>query len=178
MKIEEMSSWGLNQAIYDVIENGFSFDEETGEILFTTEDLEKLNVAFDEKLNNICGYIKYSEERVNAFKNRKNEIEENIKKIDNKVEKLKKYLIKLMETANIKSKELPDYQLGTRVTKSVNIYDETAVYNFLKQHPEYQEICQKTETKTTLLKPGLKKVLDTTTINGCDIVESTSVQIK
>ena len=57
MNIEEMKLWGLSNALYDVIENGFSFNEETGEIYFTTEDLDKLEMALDDKLNGICGYM-------------------------------------------------------------------------------------------------------------------------
>ena len=74
MKTDELSLWGLSDALYNVIENGFSFNEETGEIYFTSEDLDSLEMALDDKLNGICGYIKFSESREESLKARINEI--------------------------------------------------------------------------------------------------------
>ena len=50
MNIDELSGWGISQAIAQVVEDGFVFNEETGEVFFTADDLDKLNEAFDKKI--------------------------------------------------------------------------------------------------------------------------------
>ena len=178
MDLKSLTSWGLKDNILEIIENGFSYDEETGEVLFTADDLEALEERFDEKLNNICGYITASEDRAASLKKRKEEIDKNIKVQLRKAESLKKYLLNLMQASNITKKELTDYNLGTRKSSSVEILNEDAVYEFLDSHPEYAEACKKVETKTTLVKTGLKEILKEQTVPGAQIVEKTSVSIK
>ena len=34
MDINELSGWGISQQIAQIVENGFTFDEETGEVFF------------------------------------------------------------------------------------------------------------------------------------------------
>ena len=75
MDIKEMNVWGLTQAIYDIIENGFSYDEETGEVYFTADDLDTLNETLDKKINGICGFIKFADSKLNSLKERKKEID-------------------------------------------------------------------------------------------------------
>ena len=178
MDIKDLTSWGLTEAIFNVIENGFYADEETGEVFFTSDDLDALEEKFDDKLNGICGYIKKTEAQADALKNRKKEIEDNIKYYENRVERLSEFLKSLMSANNIDKKELKDYRLGTRKTSSVNITDENAVYKFLDEHPEYNETCKKVETKTSLIKKGLKEVLVNENVPGAQIVEGKSISIK
>ena len=55
MDINELSGWGISQQIAEIVENGFTFDEETGEVFFTTDDLEALQEALDNKLESLAG---------------------------------------------------------------------------------------------------------------------------
>ena len=55
---------------------------------------------------------------------------------------------------------------------------ENAVYKFLDEHPEYNETCKKVETKTSLIKKGLKEVLANENVPGAQIVEGKSISIK
>ena len=178
MDIKDLTSWGLTEAMFNVIENGFYADEETGEIFFTSDDLDALEEKFDDKLNGICGFIKRSENSAEMLKNRKKEIEDSIKFYENRVNRLSEFLKTLMQANNIDKRELKDYRLGTRKTSSVNITDENAVYKFLEEHPEYNETCKKVETKTSLIKKGLKDVLVNENIPGAQIVEGKSISIK
>ena len=178
MDINSLSSWGLSKAIYDIIENGFSFDEETGEVLFTGDDLEKLEETLDNKLNGVCGFIKFTEGQVDALKKRKSEIEDNIKFYSNREERLKEFLKRFMEINNISKKELADYRLGTRKSSSIEITDEALVMDFLDKNPQYKETCLKVETTTKIVKPGLKDVLAEKQIPGAQVVERNNVTIK
>lgn len=178
MDIKTLSSWGLSKAIYDVIENGFSYDEETGEIFFTSEDLERLEETLDNKLNGTCGFIKHTQDQVELLKKRKKEIEDNIKFYTHREEKLKEFLKVFMEANGIEKKELADYRLSTRKSSSVEITDEEQVFNYLNANPQYKESCVKTEVTTKLIKTGLKELLTDTEIPGVQIVESKNVTIK
>ena len=77
MDVNEMSGYGISQTIAQIIENGFTINEETGEVLFQSDDLEKLQEALDKKINSICGYIKFCENRADGLKKRKQEIDAN-----------------------------------------------------------------------------------------------------
>ena len=52
------SLYEINNDYVNVIENGFSIDEETGEILFDKTNLDELEIEFKEKADNIACYIK------------------------------------------------------------------------------------------------------------------------
>ena len=179
MDVKELSSWGLSKAIYDVIENGFTFDEETGEIIFTSDDLEKLEEAFDNKLNGIAGFISRTEANVETLKQRKKDIDDNIKYYEARADKLKSYLKYVMEASNIDKKELNDFRLGFRKSKSVEISDENEVMDFIKKHPEYKDKCIKEETKISIVKTGIKEMItDGVEIPGASIIENKNLTIK
>lgn len=179
MDIKELSSWGLSKAIYDVIENGFTFNEETGEIFFTSDDLDALEEAFDSKLNGIAGFISRTEANIENLKQRKKDIDNNIKYYEARIERLKNYLKSLMETNNIDKKELDDFRLGFRKSKSVEINDEDAVMNFMEDHPEYSKTCIKEEVKRSVVKTGLKELItDGVNIPGASVVENKNLVIK
>lgn len=59
MNIDELSLWGLDKAFYEIVENGFVYDEETGEVYFTSDDLDKIQMGIDEQLNKLCGFVKF-----------------------------------------------------------------------------------------------------------------------
>ena len=52
-----MNLYEINKTIEEVINNGFSIDNETGEVLFESSDLDSLNEQFDENADNIVCYI-------------------------------------------------------------------------------------------------------------------------
>ena len=85
MDVKDLNSWGLTEVIARVIEDGFFFFLETGEVFFTGDELNKLEEALDNKLNGLCGYIKKTESQVEMLKSRKNDIESNIKFYENRV---------------------------------------------------------------------------------------------
>ena len=53
-----MNIYEINKAIEDILEDGFSVDEETGEILFDESALNALNAEISEKIENVACYIK------------------------------------------------------------------------------------------------------------------------
>ena len=79
MDIDELSGWGISQQIAQIVENGFTFDEETGEVFFTTDDLDALNEALDNKLESLAGIYQMYESKADALKARSKEIADRAK---------------------------------------------------------------------------------------------------
>lgn len=180
MDIKELSSWGISKAIYEIVENGFVVDEETGEVYFTADDLDALEATLDEKLESIMNIINKYNGLSEAGKQRKKDIEENcIKYYEKRAENLKKYLSTIMEMNNVEKKEYPDGRLSFRKSKSVEISDEDALMNFMENHPEYSKTCVKEEIKRSVVKAGLKDLIsDGVKIPGASITENKNLIIK
>ena len=103
MDINEVSGWGISKQIAQILENGFTFDEETGEVFFTTDDLDALNEALDNKLESLAGIYQMYVSKADALKTRSKEIADRAKSFENKADKLKNYIDSLMK-ANQKEK--------------------------------------------------------------------------
>lgn len=178
MDINEMSGYGISQTIAQIIENGFTIDEETGEVLFQSDDLEALQEALDKKINSICGYIKFCENRADGLKKRKQEIDANQKHYTNKAEYLKKYLNTLLEM-NGKSDgiETDDYRVSYRKSTKSEIYDEDALKKYIESKPELKEKYYKItyEIKNKELSDDTKTG---TNIPGFRLIENRNLQIK
>ena len=86
-----MNLYEIEHRIQEVIENGFSVDEETGEI-FESEDLEALEVTKAEKCINIGRYVKNLLGELSMVENERKSLQAREKTLKNKVDRLKKYL--------------------------------------------------------------------------------------
>ena len=53
-----MTLYEIDGAIREVIENGISFDPETGEVLFEDGDLDQLQIDLEKKIENIGLFVK------------------------------------------------------------------------------------------------------------------------
>ena len=51
-----MQLYEIDKRCMEVLEQGFSVDEETGEILFDAENMDKLDVEFNDKVDNVNPY--------------------------------------------------------------------------------------------------------------------------
>ena len=119
-----MSLYKLDKTIKDILEQGLSFDYETGEVLFTTEDLEKLETSIESKINNIVGYIKNLEIEQKMYKEVSDDYKNRAEEKKKKVEKLKNYLDSFMTSNNIEKKEVMNGIASYRKSTVVDIYDE------------------------------------------------------
>ena len=139
MDINELSGQGISQQIDQIVENGFTFDEETGEVFFTTDDLDALNEALDSKLESLAGIYQMYNSKADALKARSKEIADRAKSFENKADKLKNYIDSLMK-ANGKDKlEVGDKKLSYRRSTSANIVDDTALRQYINSKEEYKQ---------------------------------------
>ena len=136
MDINELSGWGISQQIAEVVENGFSFDEETGEVFFTTDDLDALQEALDSKIESLAGIYQMYNSKSDALKNRAKEINDRAKSYEKKSKRIKDYIDSLMQSNGKDKLEVGDKKLSYRKSKSTNIFDEGKLKDWINSSDE------------------------------------------
>ena len=186
MDINELSGWGISQQIAQIVENGFTFDEETGEVFFTTDDLDALNEALDNKLESLAGIYQMYGSKADALKARSKEIAERAKSFENKADKLKKYIDSLMQANNKEKLEVGDKKLSYRKSMAGNIIDDSALRQYINSKDEYKqkyfsykepEIAKK-NLKDDILASKQEDGSYSLVIPGFEVVENKNLLIK
>lgn len=131
MDINELSGWGISQQIAQIIENGFSYDEETGEVFFTGDDLDKLEETLEKKMETLAGVYQRTTAEADALKERAKTIEKNAKVLANKADRIKNYIDSLMQL-NGKTKMIAgDKTISYRKSTSSEVIDEKALMDYI-----------------------------------------------
>lgn len=137
-----MNLYEISDKLVTLIEEGF--DESTGEIYQTQEELDKAidkcELDLDTKIENIGCYIKNLEAEIEAFKKEEDNLKKRRKTTENKIEGLKRYLNGYLsavypnESDRAKWKfKTPKVALGYRRSSSVEVPDiEKLDKNFVK----------------------------------------------
>ena len=174
-----MNLYEIDKNIKEIIDNGYSFNEETGEVLFETQDLEKLEMDLTSKINNIVGYIKDLDLEAKALVEVAQDYEARANKKKNLKERLTKYLDNYLKTNNMLERQ--EYKNGVvsyRKSESLSITNEKDLENYLRSNEEYYKYL-KTEIKESFDKKGLKEELKNgVNIPFCEITEKQNIQIK
>lgn len=190
MEEKKMSLWQFDDAIKQVLENGIVFDEETGEVFFTSDDLESLNQSIDEKLNNIIGYIKECQLKSDTLeakakaadeifqKQLDNEYRNEAKRLSKKAESLTKYLDGYMVANEMTDIKKDNGKATYTKTQVCEIDDVEKLSKWVKKHPEYDNFI-KTEIKPS--KTNIKKYLkdnNDETVDGASLIDKKTLKIK
>ena len=153
-----MKLYEIDEAIMNCI------DAETGEII-DTEQLDKLQMERDAKIENVALWIKDLKAEAEALKAEKMAFAERQKVAENKIESLKKWLAYALDGQDYKSVRA---SVSFRTSESVEIDDIYAVdENYLR----YKE----PEADKTAIKNAIKAGQE---VAGATLVKSTSVIIK
>lgn len=172
-----MNLYEIDKNIKEVLENGFSFDEETGEIKFETDDLDKLEIAKEEKINNIIGFVKDLDIQSDNYKKISDEYKKRADSKKKHSENLKKYLSDFL--INNDMTDRTEYKNGItsfRKSESLSIENDVDLENYLKGNEEYQKYLKyKLDFDKTGLKSELKKGAE---IPFVKIEEKSNLQIK
>ncbi len=181
-KEKKVSLFELDTTIEQILENGFAYDEETGEITFTSDDLEKLQGDLDTKIENIGLYIKNEESMASLIKAEEKSLKSRRESHEKKVESLEKYLGYFMQLTGKDSKpfETSRVKISFRKSTASDIYDEEALRAYITSKDEYKEKYFKygepTISKTELTN-SLKEN-DKLVIPGFRLVENKNIQVK
>ena len=158
-----MTIYDIDQAIMECV------DLETGEII-DTEQLDKLQMEREEKLENVACWIKDLKAEAEALKNEKQALAERQRVAENKAESLKKWLAYALQGEKFKT---PKCAISFRKSEAVEVTDE-GLNNLMKEHDELLTY-KAPEPNKTAIKQALKDGLN---VAGVQLVQNTSTIIK
>lgn len=164
-----MQLYEIDKRYMEVLEQGFSIDEDTGEILFDAENMDKLDAEFNEKVDNIACYIKDLNGLSESIASEIKALQERKKQNDAKAERLKGYIASSMQLRNLNKLESSRNKLSFRKSISVMVEDESKIDEDLFT-VKVEKKLDKNKVKA-LLKEGIE-------VEGCKLVENTNLQIK
>ena len=139
-------------------------DMETGEIL-DIEKLEKLQIEFDEKVENIALWVKNLNAEAEAVKKEKDVLAARQKACENKAQGLKNYLSSFLNGQKFKTARV---SISYRKSESVEISDVSAL------DPEYYKVVQP-EADKTKIKNAIK---NGASLAGVSLIEKQNIQIR
>lgn len=155
----------IYQIRQEIADFEFECDPETGEIL-NALSWDALNMAFEEKVENIACYIKNLSSDIKDFKAEEEQLAKRRKSSEKKVEFLKRLLVDNMDGQKFSATRCA---VSFRRSKAVQVDDVNHVpAELLRVKTTYEPD-----------KPAIKAALENgQKINGCKLVENISVQIK
>lgn len=159
-----------------------AFDESTGEIIDeelytkTQKELDNLEIAQNDKIENIACYIKNLTAEVNILDNEAKVFLQRKKAKENQLKRVKEYLENFLKLKEIKKIETPKAVVSFRKSEQLEIVDEQKVLEWLKQNEGTLIKCKEPEID----KAGLKKYIKTTgeVVPSAQVVERQNLQIK
>lgn len=157
-----MTLFEIDKAIADF---EWEIDPDTGEVL-NPYGLDELNLARDEKCENIALLIKNKTAEKDAVEEQKKVFDQRAKVLGNEIQRLKDYLTYALDGQKFST---PRVVVGFRKSESVKITDEYLVPD------EYCNFTVVKKPDKTRIKDALKKGKE---VFGTELVESKSAQIK
>lgn len=157
-----MNIYEIEQAVLELI------DPETGEVK-DFEALEALNMARDEKIENIAMWIKNLTAEGKAIRDEEKSLAERRKSSENKCESLQKYLEQILCGEKFST---PKVAISYRKSTAVNIADEEA---FIKTADITYAVPQLPKIDKAAIKEALKSGV---VIEGAELIERNNIQIK
>jgi len=161
-----MTLYEIDANIKAVIEQGFAVDDD-GVITFEADDLDALQEALETKLENIALYIKNTEAEAEAIKAEEQALKRRREAKENKVDKLKQYMLGYIEQNGWKKFETA--KVLAKVTKG-----ESVEVDMDKLPEKYMTIKTELKADKKLIKEALK---NGTKIEGAELVQSRNIKI-
>ena len=142
----------------------FEIDEETGEIL-NADELEKIELEKQEKIENVALWIKNLKSDAEAYKKERDSFARKEQVAKNKVESLKEYLTAALNGDKFKTDRVT---ISYRASDKVEIKDESKIDEswLIPQPPKVDKV-------------GIKEALKRgEVIKGAELVHSNNIQIR
>lgn len=146
----------------------FEIDEETGEVLMDFEKIEALNLAKEEKIENIGKYILNMRAEQNALQERKKELDKRIKALTSKIENTLEYLKHCLNGEPFKC---VDFEIKSSKNERVEISPDFFNNQDNKKYFKYKE----PEADKIEIKKALKQGI---VIPGASLVQHQNINLK
>lgn len=161
-----MSLYSITGDLLTVIEGGMVVDDNSGEILFDADNLEELEGEYLDKLE-ACGiYCKNEQAEIDAIKAEEKRLADRRRVKENKVKRLKEYMLQSMDATETKKLDTPKVYISTRKSQKVVIDNESKIP---RQYIVVKESVDKTE---------IRKALKAGAVDGAHIEESVNLTLK
>lgn len=164
-----------------------AFDESTGEIvdeelyLKSQKELDNLEIAQNEKIENIACYIKNLCSEVFALENEIKTLSQRKKVKENQLKRIKEYLANFLKLKGIKKIETPKAVVSFRKSEVLEITDEEELLEYGKYRGDFLKY-REPEIDKAELKKYIKLCIDIDEEDempkGARIVEKQNLQIK
>lgn len=163
-----MSLYEISQNVLEAIESGFQVDEETGEVIYSDEQILAFE-DFDEKMAGCSRYIKNERALIESIKAEEMALKARRAVLERRLESFMGYVAGCMESVGCKRYELPEASLRVGKSERVTI-DETVLPS---------EFWEEKVTRKPIGKADLKKAVKSGKyIPGVEIVECTNLTVK
>lgn len=164
-----MSLYAIASDFEAVLNGSMIVDEESGEVLFDSSNIDDLEMEFNDKLENCGLYIKNLEAEADAIKNEINALQGRLKAKECRILRLRQYVLDCMDIAGQKRLETARVALSQRKSEYIEILDESLI-------PEdYKEYVGTIKVSKADLKKAMKAGED---IAGAELKERVNLQVK
>lgn len=169
-----MTLYEIDAAITEAIQA--AMDPDTGELIEgeAFERLNHLEMARDQKVENIGCLMKEYKAEAEAIKAEKQALARRQAVAENKAESLKNYLTYALQGEKFKS---PKLAVSYRTSKAVEVYDEAEAIKAIEQMPETMQ-ADLMKVEKSLRKDNLKTYLIDHELGGVQVIERTSTIVK
>lgn len=164
-----MKLYELSDALEEVINGGLVFDEDTGEVIFDSENLEELEATFESKLEACIVKAKELAAMRDALAKEADALTKRSDRYRKKAETIKAYVAAQMERVGKGEIETPRVRAKISKSEYVSVYDELSV------PPDYY----RTKTESSLSKVDIRKALQAgKTVPGASIEKRLHLRVE
>lgn len=151
-----MKLYEISEALRTVIDGGLVFDEETGEVLFDSKNLDELEAARDEKLE-ACAIVKKELDfEAESLRMEEKRLAERRRRKEAEASRLAEYIARNAPESGL---ETPKASLSWRKSSQVVITDESAIPgDFLTYTPKVDKTAIRKAIKESGSCPGAELV--------------------
>lgn len=163
-----MRLYEIDRLLEEVINNGYSVDYETGEVVFEYSDLEELQGELSEKMEGCGVYLKGLKADVEALKAEEAALKKRRQIAERKVERMEDYVQDVLTNRFNGKFETSKVKLSTRRSSKVEVIDESLVPNEFKTEKITYTV-DKSEAK--------KEMKNGNAIPGLALIETQNLQV-
>lgn len=164
-----MSLYEINKHLEQVLSEGISWDEETGEVLFDEESIEQLELDRKEKIEGTALFLKNLTAEAAALEAEENTLRARREQKNKTIERLKSYL-----SYNLTSAEQTKFETG-RVLLSFRKSEAVEVRDMELLPKEFIRTKTTEEANKTAIKAAIKSG---ESVAGAELVTKMNLQIK
>lgn len=163
-----MNLYQISNDLLSVLNGGLIFDEETGEIIFDEDNLDELMIKYEDKLEGCGLYIKNELAEIEAMKAEEKRLAERRRIKENKVERLKRYMLDSMDKTSTDKLETPRIAISKRKSSKLIVDNINLI----------PDIFITEESTIDIDKIAIKKALKDGEVKGAHLEKCVNISIR